>query len=74
MIQLCRRLRWKGRHGTDAVTPEWVAEAYARNEVPWTCLSTAHPWGPDEAPVDPYRCTSARACFAPDPALVEPQS
>ena len=74
MTHLCRRLRWKGRHGADAVSPEWVEAAYARNEVPWTCLSTGQPWGPDESVVDPHGCNPSRGCFIPDPALRSPIS
>lgn len=68
MTPPCRRLRWKGRHGLGPLTPAAWAEIAARNETPWTCLGTTYPWGPDEAPVDPYRCTPDRPCFVPEPA------
>lgn len=75
MIHLCRSLRWKGYYGPDSFTEAELAEHYASNEVPWTCLDTAFPWGPDDEVCAPERCGPGRACFTPSPRLVRsPQS
>lgn len=46
-MKLCRFLRWKGVH--DVRTEQELRAAFARNEVPYSCLKTCQPWGPDEA-------------------------
>ena len=45
---ICQHLRWKGR-SREATTGEQQF-AFARNQVPYTCLRTCQPWGPDDEP------------------------
>lgn len=54
-------LRWKG-HSPDAEVGERHF-AFARNQVPYTCLRTCQPWGPDDEPAVPEGCDAARPCF-----------
>lgn len=63
-IELCRHLRWKSatREIADA---EAIGFAFARNQVPYTCLHTCQPWGPDDELVVPELCHSQRNCFEP---------
>lgn len=72
MIHLCRSLRWKSLHLQPTWTEAELAEVFAHNEVPYSCLRTAQPWGPDDAACAPERCTPDRGCFAPSPRLVRP--
>lgn len=65
MKELCRSLRWKGRQGEQR-TAGALRFAIELNNVPWTCIKTCQPWGPDDAPVEPGRCQGDRACFAAD--------
>jgi hypothetical protein len=63
MANVCRHLRWKSFR-------EWTSErdlehAFARNQVPYTCLHTGQPWGPNDEPAAPERCTDERECFEP---------
>ena len=74
MIELCRSLRWKGIYGRDTMTEAELRGLFELNEVPYSCLLTAQPWGPDDAVAAPERCCSSRACFRPSPRLVRPVS
>jgi hypothetical protein len=60
--QICQMLRWKG-HSREATTGEQQF-AFARNQVPYTCLRTCQPWGPDDEPAVPEGCDAGRSCFA----------
>lgn len=65
-MDVCRHLRWKGRHGRDHVSPEDLQAVHQRNHLPYSCLLTSQPWGPDETPAVPEACTPARPCFRND--------
>lgn len=69
-IELCRSLRWKSIYGRETVTEPELRELFAVNEVPYSCLRTAQPWGPDDEIAAPERCCSGRACFVASPRLV----
>lgn len=63
MANVCGYLRWKSSR-------EWTDEqelelAFARNQVPYTCLHTGQPWGPNDEPAAPECCDDRRACFEP---------
>ncbi|MCA9489650.1 MAG: hypothetical protein KC621_06990 [Myxococcales bacterium] len=64
-MRLCRYLRWKTYYGARWDTPEQLAEDLARGDVPFSCLRTCLPWGPDEGPAVPEGCQPDRACFVP---------
>ena len=68
-MELCRWLRWKSGYATEMFTPASLAEAVSANEVPYDCLRTCQPWGPDDGPAMPERCDSRRPCFQPSPKL-----
>lgn len=57
----CQYLRWKGFDR--AAGPGERGFAFARNQVPYTCLRTCQPFGPDDEPAAPERCDGARPCF-----------
>ena len=65
MKRLCRHLRWKWRHATRWPTLESLLDHLSGNAVPYTCLLTTHPWGPDDGPATPETCGPHRPCFAP---------
>lgn len=67
-MELCRFLRWKGVYGRTWTQEEELAAAYELNDVPYTCLHTCEPWGPDDQPAELGTCQRARACFEPSPA------
>lgn len=67
MPPLCRFLRWKGFYGRDWVGAEGLLEQLTRNEVPFTCLMTCQPWGPDDQAVAPEACGPDRLCHDPSP-------
>lgn len=73
-MNLCRFLRWKSWYHHESFTPDELAAVYAHNEVPYTCLKTCHPWGPDDDVAAPERCGPDRACFRASPKLVRPVS
>jgi hypothetical protein len=62
----CRKLRWKS-HAWDQGDPQRVADVFRRDEVIYTCLATAQPFGADDGPVAPERCTRERSCFLQHP-------
>jgi len=65
-MELCRSLRWKSASRTSG-DPRQVRESLLRSQVPFSCLRTCQPWGPDDELAAPECCTSARSCFVPDP-------
>ncbi|MBA3546584.1 MAG: hypothetical protein H0T76_08885 [Nannocystis sp.] len=68
--QICQLLRWKGFDRE--ASPGEQRFAFARNQVPYTCLRTCQPWGPDDEPAVPEGCDEARPCFGgvrPGPPL-----
>ena len=68
-LELCRSLRWKS-YTRDAEEPGEFHRTFARNNVPYTCLRTCQPWGPDEELAIPEGCNSARPCFETSPLVV----
>ena len=36
---------------------------FLKNEVPYSCLKTCQPWGPDDDVVAPEACVEQRGCF-----------
>jgi hypothetical protein len=60
--QICQLLRWKGYDREAAVSEREFA--FARNQVPYTCLRTCQPWGPDDEPALPEGCDAGRSCYA----------
>jgi hypothetical protein len=69
-LELCRWLRWKSF--TRDAEPGEFHLAFARNNVPYTCLRTCQPWGPDEDMAIPEGCNSARTCYEASPLAVVP--
>lgn len=65
-MDLCRHLRWK-TFSRDESDPSAIAESLSRDMVPYSCLRTCQPWGPDDDVVAPECCCSGRACFVRDP-------
>ncbi len=65
-LELCRKLRWKSI-SRDLEDPNEVLAAFARNQVPYTCLDTCRSWGPDDELAAPELCHSDRPCFRPSP-------
>jgi hypothetical protein len=63
-MELCRNLRWKSIT-RDLDDPDEVLAAFARNQVPYTCLETCRSWGPDDELAAPELCHSQRGCFRP---------
>lgn len=61
---LCRHLRWKGFSQAPRSGPGLDAVIEA-NHVPYTCLMTCMPWGPDDQPALPEGCSGPRPCFEP---------
>ena len=59
----CHFLRWKGHDR--AAGPGERSFAFARNQVPYTCLRTCQPFGPDDEPAAPECCDDARPCYEP---------
>jgi hypothetical protein len=69
---LCRHLRWKSQSRDDP-DPRWIFESLDRGQVPFSCLHTCQPWGPDDDVVAPECCTTERPCYEPDPRLTSPR-
>ena len=68
-MQLCRSLRWKSWYGAESFTEASLLEQVVKNEIPYSCLRTCQPWGPDDAPAAPECCDASRPCFSPSPKL-----
>ena len=62
-MTLCRFLRWKALYGAGITDPSQALELAARNDVPFSCLKSCRPWGPDESPAVPEDCGPERVCF-----------
>jgi hypothetical protein len=62
---MCRFLRWKGRYGAERYGDAALTASAAINDVPFSCLSTCQPWGPDDRPATPEGCGPERACHVP---------
>lgn len=75
-MRLCAYLRWKGFYGARWDSRDELIADLTRGDVPYSCLRTCQPWGPDDDASVPERCQPGRSCFAPsprepaDPALV----
>lgn len=63
-LELCRNLRWKSIT-RDLDDPQEIVAAFARNQVPYTCLLTCRNAGPDDELVTPELCHGERGCFRP---------
>lgn len=70
-MQLCRHLRWK-TFSRAAADPQEIRASLLRNQVPFSCLRTCQPWGPDDDLAAPELCGSGRECFEQDPFGDEP--
>lgn len=68
-MELCRHIRWKSFHGQRNWSEPELLETVARNEEPYSCLSTMQPWGPDDAPCALDRCGADRTCYQPSARL-----
>jgi hypothetical protein len=68
-MELCKSLRWKGFHSRDWSSPEELIARLVQPEVPFSCLRTCQPWGPDDGPSAPGDCASHRSCFEPSDEL-----
>ncbi len=73
-MELCRFLRWKAFYGVEAFTPDSLRAHFERNEVPYSCLRTCQPWGPDDRESLPESCDSKRSCFEASERLIRPLS
>lgn len=63
--QRCAKLRWKS-HGHDVSDPARLLVVLNRSEATFSCLATAQPFGPDDGPAAPERCSDPdRACHKP---------
>lgn len=71
-MALCRFMRWKSFYGQDWNSEAELLEVLNRNEVPYYCLQTSQPWGPDDDAAVPERCGRHRTCFEPSPLFPEP--
>lgn len=67
-MHLCRYLRWKG-YAHDATELAEFELTFARNQVPYSCLHTCQPWGPDDDLAAPERCDDSRPCYEASPLL-----
>ncbi len=67
-MHLCRYLRWKG-YAPDAAELAEFELTFARNQVPYSCLHTCQPWGPDDDLAAPERCDDSRPCYEASPLL-----
>ena len=64
-MRLCANLRWKTFYGARWDTREEMLADLLRGDVPYSCLMTCQPWGPDEDASAPERCQPGRSCFVP---------
>jgi len=68
-MDLCRSLRWKALYGLTSLSVDELLALFDANDVPYGCLRSREPWGPDGQPATPESCQPGRACFAPSPRL-----
>lgn len=66
--QLCRSLRWKSIT-RDLDHPAEILGAFARNQVPYSCLKTCRAWGPDDELAAPELCHDERTCYEAAPLV-----
>lgn len=71
-MELCRYLRWKSFYGQDWENEAHLMAVLQRNEVPYHCLQTCRPWGPDDQAALPEGCGSHRECFEASPLFPAP--
>jgi hypothetical protein len=64
----CRWLRWKGWR-EDRLSGRSVAEIAEQNVVPYSCLRTCQPGGPDGRLASAASCGEHRGCFERDALL-----
>lgn len=64
-MRLCANLRWKTFYGARWDTREEMLEDLLRGDVPYSCLQTCLPWGPDQDAAVPEHCQPDRPCFVP---------
>jgi len=69
-FDLCKHLRWKS-HSRDSGNPAAILESLQRQSVPFSCLHTCQPFGPDDDLVAPELCCRERRCFVQS-RLVDP--
>ncbi len=62
-LRLCAWIRSKSLYGRVFPNAAAVDAALRRTDVPYTCLHTCQPWGPDDQQVEPGRCQPDRGCF-----------
>lgn len=62
-MTMCRWLRWKGVHARDWQRPDDLQATLERWDVPFSCLRTTEPCGPDGDLVEPESCGAHRTCF-----------
>jgi hypothetical protein len=58
----CQNLRWKGYHA-DQEDLGRVMEVFDGGLVIYNCVTTQQPFGCDDGPVAPERCSPERACY-----------
>lgn len=68
-MKICRFMRWKGLYGQAHLDDATLLADAMRAGVPFSCLHTCQPWGPDEDIATPERCTPERGCFEARPGL-----
>lgn len=66
-LRLCAWIRSKSLYGRVFRDMEDVGAALSRSDVPFSCLRTCQPWGPDDALVEPGACQPGRGCFEVSP-------
>ena len=64
-MDLCAHLRWKSFYARDWRTDDELVAVFERNEVPYSCLRSCRPWGPDGEPAAPEGCNAERPCYEP---------
>lgn len=62
-LRLCAMLRWKTYYGSRWDTREAMLDDLLRGDVPYSCLRTCQPFGPDDDAAVPERCQPGRGCF-----------
>jgi len=64
---LCAHLRWKSYYGAEHLDARALLALAQRGDVPFHCLQTCRPWGPDDGPAAPEACSDRRRCWVPSP-------
>lgn len=68
-MELCQSLRWKSLYGLTSISVEELVALVVANDVPYGCLLSCEPWGPDGDPATPETCQPGRSCFRPSSRL-----